>query len=191
MIRSAIVSSALGIALAMGACDVTTTPTPTPDPPRPHDAGAAADADDDASTEPPLEDTPVAPQADPPPPVPPPPPPPPVSDAGPTIVDGGADDAPKCGLFDDRHFGFRNVSFPASDADLSYDPGCMVIGPGQTVTFRGDFASYPLVPFGDGTTNPIPVTVTGKKIVVAFPKAGRFRYGSPSFASMRGAIEVR
>jgi len=128
----------------------------------------------------------------------PPEPPAPIAPAPPTtppptapaVVDAGdVDDSPSCTpANDERDQLLKLVWFP--DVGPSYAPGCIYVRAGASVTFLGDFERYPMVPFGDGASNPIPVTASGTSATVTFFTNGRYRFGSPAFPGMRGAIEV-
>lgn len=134
------------------------------------DAGVTVPPTPDASLEP-------APPSSPPP-------------TAPAVVDAGdVDDGPACTSAGDRRDSiFKVVWFP--DTGPSYTPGCMLVRAGASVTFLGDFGQYPMIPMGDGARNPIPVTTSGMSVTVTFYENGRYRYGSPAFPKMRGAIEV-
>lgn len=84
----------------------------------------------------------------------------------------------------------RTIVFPAVGG--GYEPHCMMIRAGQSVTFEGDLAAYPLAPRGTSPApNPIVPTSAGTTVTFTFPTRGRYRYGSPGIATMRGAIDVR
>jgi hypothetical protein len=156
-------------------------------------APAASSADDDETAGSPSE-PPSTPSSPSPPPPGSPSPSPDAGAGGPTILDAGPpDEGPDCDAFADLRGAFlRAVFFPShATKKPAYSPACVAIRAGQSVTFLGDFETYPLVPFGDGAKNPIPVVTKGSSEAVSFPAKGRFRYGSPSFPTMRGAVEVR
>lgn len=68
----------------------------------------------------------------------------------------------------------------------------MMIRAGQTVTFTGDLAVYPLAPRGTSPSpNPIVLTNAGARVSFTFPDRGRYRFGSPGSPALRAAIEVR
>lgn len=83
----------------------------------------------------------------------------------------------------------RTIAFPAGPG---YDPRCIRIRRGQSVTFVGDLAAHPLAPRGP-TPAPSPIVATGAGASVTFTFAarGRFRYASPGTPGMRGAVDVR
>jgi plastocyanin len=83
--------------------------------------------------------------------------------------------------------GTTTISFPASPTDFSYNPKCLQVSAGATVTFSGDFAIHPLEPSqkrGAQTGNPI--TSTG-----ALPDGGMtksFTFSTPGFFAYFCAI---
>jgi plastocyanin len=71
------------------------------------------------------------------------------------------------------------VSFPTSASDFSYNPKCLKVSAGATVTFSGDFSSHPLMPSakrGTLTGNPITSTSTGTSTDFTFPTPGFYGY---------------
>lgn len=83
----------------------------------------------------------------------------------------------------------RTIAFPVAG---SYDPRCMLIRVGQSVTFVGDLAVHPLAPRGTSPApNPITLTTAGTSVTFTFPVRGRYRYGSPGTPTLRGVIDVR
>jgi len=129
-----------------------------------------------------------------------------VTDADAGILDAAIDIPPvaepddppgpgRCGFgdFDDRRAdaATRSIAFPIAGG---YDPRCMTIRAGQSVTFIGDLALYPLGPRGNGpgpAQSPIVLTTTGTSVTFTFPARGRFRFGSPGSPTLRGTIDVR
>ncbi|MFO0762023.1 MAG: plastocyanin/azurin family copper-binding protein [Byssovorax sp.] len=76
---------------------------------------------------------------------------------------------------------------------LKYSPKCILIKPGTTVTFAGDFASHPLSGGLDGTkdpTSPITETTTGMTKDFAIPAAGTYGFFCEfhQASGMKGAI---
>jgi plastocyanin len=71
------------------------------------------------------------------------------------------------------------INFPASPADFNYDPKCLKVPAGTTVTFSGDFVIHPLMPSanrGAQTGNPITSTSAGTTKDFMFPTAGFYAY---------------
>jgi plastocyanin len=94
----------------------------------------------------------------------------------------------------------RTLTF--GGAMFAFDPKCMTIAAGQTVTFTGNFSFHPLSrginPTPEGLAagtpgNPIPTTTSGNTISVSFPRAGTFPYFCALHLSngMAGVIVVR
>ncbi|MBS2020468.1 MAG: hypothetical protein JST00_46860 [Deltaproteobacteria bacterium] len=104
------------------------------------------------------------------------------ADAGPLVVNN-------CKSFDDRtgSGAARTIAwqFPLASAER-----CMRIKRGQSVTWSGDFAKYP-VAASRGSTEPNPIKgFDGSSPTVAFPNAGTFGFDCPDFPALLGAIEV-
>jgi len=84
---------------------------------------------------------------------------------------------------------------------FSYQPKCLAIDAGGSVTFTGSFAAHPLYPSARrGTTianNPIGGVSSGESKVVLFPARGFFAYycgahgASDDGSAMEGVIWVR
>jgi plastocyanin len=82
---------------------------------------------------------------------------------------------------------------------LNYDPKCLEVAAGTTVTFSGDFVSHPLVPSamrGDPPNNPIVNMSDGTTASFVFPMPGFYAYlcnfhGSDDGAFMSGVIWVQ
>jgi len=90
--------------------------------------------------------------------------------------------------------------FLGTPAGFIYDPKCLAIEAGETVTFSGSFAAHPLYPStrrGALTGNPIRGTSTGDRTDVPFPDPGFFAYycgvhgGADDGSTMAGVIWVR
>ena len=89
----------------------------------------------------------------------------------------------------------RTIAF----ANFAYNPPCMKIAAGQTVTWSGDFSFHPLraglivdgMPTGQAG-NPIPPTSNGVSVSATFPAAGTFgfycNFHWPN--GMKGAVYV-
>ncbi len=91
----------------------------------------------------------------------------------------------------------RTVMF----SGVAYNPKCMRIKAGQTVTWMGNFGPHPLAkgitnaattPGVDSPGNPITPTTTGNMLMVTFPAAGTFAYFCTNHDAlgMYGAIQV-
>jgi plastocyanin len=82
---------------------------------------------------------------------------------------------------------------------FNYDPKCLKVTAGATVTFNGDFSVHPLAPSaarGNTTDNPIVNMSAGTTASFAFPTRGFFAYlcnfhGSDDGAFMSGVIWVQ
>ena len=96
----------------------------------------------------------------------------------------------------------RTVTFGflGTPPGFSYDPNCLAIDAGDTVTFSGSFAAHPIYPSakrGTITGNPISGTSTGDRKDVVFPGAGFFAYfcgihgGLDDGSTMAGVVWVR
>jgi len=72
------------------------------------------------------------------------------------------------------------VNFPTSPTDFSYNPKCLTVPAGTTVTFAGDFATHPLFPSTHrGAQTGSPIT-----IVSGLPDGGTtkdFTFSTPGF----------
>jgi len=87
----------------------------------------------------------------------------------------------------------RLVTFPALPAAAAkYSPSCMRIRAGQSVTFAGNFAIFPLAPMGQGAAaSPIAPTAAGATASFTFAAKGRYSFGSVATPTLRGAIDVK
>lgn len=87
----------------------------------------------------------------------------------------------------------RLVTFPALPAAAAkYSPSCMRIKAGQSVTFAGNFAIFPLAPMGQGAAaSPIAPTAAGATASFTFAAKGRYSFGSVATPTLRGAIDVK
>src|SRR5262245_10280651 len=107
-------------------------------------------------------------------------PPPRVSphDGGPTGVDATAFQAiAPCPVEADYAIDTNTVAFGflGAPAGFIYDPKCLAIDAGETVTFSGSFAAHPLYPStrrGARIGNPIGGTSAGDSKDVRFPDPG-------------------
>jgi len=112
-------------------------------------------------------------------------------------ADGGDDAGPVingCASFVDRTdpSASRVIQGPPSSTAVQYDPSCMLVKAGQSVTFtQHAFSEHPLEPANGDTPSPISPTNTGTSVTFAFPNPGTFGYECqfhPGF--MFGAIHV-
>lgn len=76
------------------------------------------------------------------------------------------------------------VTFPGSGATPQYTPACLRIRVGQSVTWNGDLAKFPLSPGFGGSANPIVPTSSGTTVTFVFP-AGIYGFQS---GNMSGVI---
>jgi len=71
-----------------------------------------------------------------------------------------------------------SIAFGGAE-DNFYNPTCLKVPAGTTVTFSGDFGTHPLAPSaarGTLTGNPITVTSVGSTASFTFPTAGFWAY---------------
>jgi len=81
----------------------------------------------------------------------------------------------------------------------NYDPKCLKVQAGTTVTFSGDFSMHPLTPSamrGNTTDNPIVNMSAGTTATVTFPTPGFYAYlcnfhGSDNGTFMTGVVWVQ
>ena len=81
-----------------------------------------------------------------------------------------------------------SFGFLSPTAGFGYDPKCLAIDTGDTVTFSGSFAAHPLYPSetrGTVDGNPIGGLSTGESKNVTFPHAGFFAY----YCGVHGAAD--
>jgi plastocyanin len=79
-----------------------------------------------------------------------------------------------CNAASNYSIGATSISFGGAEGD-SYNPTCLKVPAGTTVTFLGDFGNHPLAPSaarGTLTGNPIVVTSAGSTASFTFPAAG-------------------
>jgi plastocyanin len=87
----------------------------------------------------------------------------------------------------------RRIQFPNNAAPQQYQPRCLQIKAGQSVTWEGSFSNHPLVATPGVPSNPIPSTPvnTGTAYSITFPAAGTFGYECSAHpAQMNGALRV-
>jgi len=121
----------------------------------------------------------------------------PATDAGPLF-----EPVPPCPAEADYSAGTSTVvfGFLGTPPGFVYEPKCLAIDAGDTVTFSGSFAVHPLYPSekrGTRAGNPISGVSTGDRKDVQFPRPGFFAYycgihgGADDGATMAGVIWVR
>jgi plastocyanin len=101
----------------------------------------------------------------------------------------------KCAEIVDRHFqaNDRTIALSAS----GFDPACMQIAPGQSVTFTGVFSKQSLQPgvFGNlaagAAANPLGLKLAGTTAQVTYPRPGDYLFHSPATGHPVGLIRVR
>jgi plastocyanin len=90
--------------------------------------------------------------------------------------------------------------FLGSPPGFVYDPKCLAVDAGATVTFTGSFVAHPLYPSatrGSREGNPIGGTSTGESKAFVFPRRGFFAYycgvhgAADDGAAMAGVIWIR
>lgn len=141
----------------------------------PVDAGADVPEVADASDDAPIVDDPPDP-------------------VGPGVPPGPACTAPDFAANDRRAANASRtiVLVPAAPGvPAQYQPRCMVIKKGQSVTWQGDFVTEPLQPRSQMPASPIKPVAAGNTATFTFPQKGRFRYGSAATPALRGVIDVR
>jgi plastocyanin len=90
----------------------------------------------------------------------------------------------------------RVIRFPRSDGGLGYEPSCMRIAAGESVTWRGDFLMHPLATLNGDQPSPITgpyydAGPDGGGVTIEFGDAGWFGFECTVHSSMTGAIEVK
>lgn len=118
-------------------------------------------------------------------------------DTGPFVLINGCDNS----SFGDASFtapdASRLITFAFDASPMQYQPPCMRIAVGESVTWQGDFAAHPLQPFNGDPNTPIPTMSIGQvdasltELTVEFPEAGLFGYQCAVHAPMIGAIQVQ
>ena len=90
--------------------------------------------------------------------------------------------------------------FFGAPAGFAYDPKCLAVDVGETVTFSGSFAAHPLYPStsrGTVAGNPIGGSSVGESKVIRFERPGFFAYycgihgAADDGSTMAGIIWVR
>src|SRR5262249_23476044 len=92
----------------------------------------------------------------------------------------------------DRHSGNQNnrTISQVGGGNPTYDVPCMKIQKNQKVEWDMPFNTFPLVPFGGDTPNPIVSVSTGSTTQVQFPTQGTHGFQSPGHPDLVGAIQV-
>lgn len=101
----------------------------------------------------------------------------------------------KCAAIVDLHY-------PANDRTIAlsasgFEPACIQIAPGQSVTFTGDFSKQSLQPgvFGNlaagAAANPLGLKLGGTTAQVTYPRPGDYLFHSPATGHPVGLIRVR
>jgi plastocyanin len=78
------------------------------------------------------------------------------------------------------------------DRASAFEPNCMVVKAGQTVTWRADMGDHPLIPREDSTLpNPINPVASGDGTTVTFDCPGDFNFSCRTHRdAMLGTIRV-
>jgi plastocyanin len=85
----------------------------------------------------------------------------------------------------------RTISFPTDATPMQFNPHCLKIKAGQSVTWNGSFTNHPLEAMGGDMGNPITPTGMGTTVTFAFATAGTFGFDCANHPSiMKGAIQV-
>ena len=86
----------------------------------------------------------------------------------------------------------RVIVVPVDDKQAPYDPNCMIIRAGQTVTWRGNLGRHPLIQRENSTLpNPIPTLAAGTEGTAEFPCPGDYNFSCRNHEdSMLGTIRV-
>jgi plastocyanin len=85
------------------------------------------------------------------------------------------------------------ILLPWDDSRGPYQPNCMTVRSGQSVTWRGRLEDHPLEPRdGSSPGNPIPtITRDVGSVLVTFPCPGDFNFGCTKHGgAMAGTIRV-
>jgi plastocyanin len=107
-----------------------------------------------------------------------------------------------CSAEADYATGTETVTFGffGTPAGFSYDPKCLAIDAGRSVTFSGTFSAHPLYPSarrGTLANNPIGGVSSGDSKVVPFPRRGFYAYycgahgAADDGSAMEGVVWVR
>jgi plastocyanin len=87
----------------------------------------------------------------------------------------------------------RIIKVPSSDQEAPYQPNCMMIRSGQSVTWQGNLTFHPLIPRENSSpNNPIVATPSGvTEVTYAFPCAGTFNFSCRTHMDfMLGTVQV-
>jgi plastocyanin len=86
----------------------------------------------------------------------------------------------------------RIVTFPTTAAPAQYQPACVTIAVGQSLTFNGSFTNHPLVQAGGDPSVFITSTSSGSTATFGFPVGGTYGFQCSNHPSvMKGAVFVR
>ena len=114
-----------------------------------------------------------------------------------TASDSGTDSGGDAGLvngcttFVDMTADGGVITGPNGPQPSQYQPNCVHIKTGQSVTWNSKFSNHPLQPSGGTTPTPITLTNTGTTVTFSFPNAGTFGYHCQVHPGMMfGAVEV-
>src|SRR5262249_41285367 len=87
----------------------------------------------------------------------------------------------------------RVIKAPSGDQEAPYDPNCMTIRVGQTVTWTGNLKSHPVIPREDSTL-PNPIITSGSGVTawpITFDCPGDFNFSCRNHQDlMLGTIRV-
>lgn len=86
----------------------------------------------------------------------------------------------------------RLILVPNGDQEAPYQPNCMTIKVGQSVTWRGKLSAHPLIPREESTIDtPIQTVVSGTEAKFQFDCPGDFNFSCRNHADMMlGTIHV-
>jgi plastocyanin len=86
----------------------------------------------------------------------------------------------------------RVITFPTAAAPAQYQPACVTIAVGQSLTFNGSFTNHPLVQAGGDPSVFITSTSTGTTATFGFPVGGTYGFQCSNHPSiMKGAVFVK
>jgi plastocyanin len=86
----------------------------------------------------------------------------------------------------------RVITFPTTAAPAQYQPACVTIAVGQSLTFNGSFTNHPLVQAGGDPSVFINSTSSGTTATFGFPVGGTYGFQCSNHPSvMKGAVFVK
>ena len=86
----------------------------------------------------------------------------------------------------------RQITFPTGATPAQYQPACITIAVGQSVTFTGSFTNHPLVQAGGDPSVFIQSTSSGTTATFGFPVGGTYGFQCSNHPSvMKGAVFVK